>query len=74
MVLVLIKYDPFNSVISWHHLIVWHLAESRRSAIDALLKAAGYLDCAIQEVLPQIPVEVRLNIHDSSSTFNVLLT
>ncbi|KAJ6837138.1 uncharacterized protein M6B38_121355 [Iris pallida] len=35
------------------------LEESRRAAIDVLLKAAGYLDCAISHVLPQIPSEVR---------------
>ncbi|WOL09827.1 hypothetical protein Cni_G18580 [Canna indica] len=34
-------------------------AESRRSSIDVLLKAAGYLDCAIRHVLPQIPPELR---------------
>ncbi|XP_020273452.1 uncharacterized protein LOC109848396 isoform X2 [Asparagus officinalis] len=33
--------------------------ESRRAAIDALLKAAGYLDCATQHVLPQIPSAIR---------------
>ncbi|KAK8946211.1 hypothetical protein KSP40_PGU020465 [Platanthera guangdongensis] len=29
---------------------------SRRRSIDVLLKAAGYLDCAIHNVLPQIPL------------------
>ncbi|OAY76638.1 hypothetical protein ACMD2_19946 [Ananas comosus] len=29
--------------------------ESKRTSVDVFLKAAGYLDCAIQHVLPQIP-------------------
>ncbi|PKA65206.1 hypothetical protein AXF42_Ash013327 [Apostasia shenzhenica] len=33
--------------------------ENRRSAIDILLKAAGYLDCAVQNVLPQFHLEER---------------
>lgn len=33
--------------------------ESRRAAIGVFLKAAGYLDCAISHVLPQIPPGVR---------------
>jgi len=45
-----------------HHLIVCLLTESRRAAIDVLLKAAGYLDCAIRHVLPQIPPEIRSNM------------
>ncbi|KAL1819812.1 hypothetical protein DCAR_0416130 [Daucus carota subsp. sativus] len=36
--------------------------ESRRSSIDIFLKAAGYLDCAIQQVLPQLPPELRRNL------------
>ncbi|KAG0474698.1 hypothetical protein HPP92_014384 [Vanilla planifolia] len=36
--------------------------EGKRSAIDILLKAAGYLDCAIQHVLPQISVEQRKDL------------
>lgn len=35
------------------------LEESRRAAIDALLKAAGYLDCALHHVFPKIPAEIR---------------
>lgn len=33
--------------------------ENRRRSIDVLLKAAGYLDCAIHNVLPQIPLDLR---------------
>ncbi|XP_076920793.1 uncharacterized protein LOC143582020 [Bidens hawaiensis] len=36
--------------------------ESRRSAIDILLKAAGYLDCAIRHILPQLPSEHRRDL------------
>ncbi|KAG5536027.1 hypothetical protein RHGRI_023727 [Rhododendron griersonianum] len=33
--------------------------ESRRTSIDVLLKAAGYLDCAVKQVLPLLPTELR---------------
>lgn len=33
--------------------------ESRRATVDVFLKASGYLDCAIRQVLPQIPTELR---------------
>ncbi|KAK1388089.1 BRO1 domain-containing protein [Heracleum sosnowskyi] len=36
--------------------------ESRRSSIDIFLKAAGYLDCAIQQVLPQLPPDLRRDL------------
>ncbi|KAK4426967.1 hypothetical protein Salat_1465500 [Sesamum alatum] len=36
--------------------------ESRRSSIDVFLKAAGYLDCAVRHVLPQLPDEPRRNL------------
>ncbi|KAG1361221.1 Vacuolar protein-sorting protein BRO1 [Cocos nucifera] len=36
--------------------------EKRRTSIDAFLKAAGYLDCAIRDVLPQIPLESRKDL------------
>ncbi|KAI3725325.1 hypothetical protein L1987_65109 [Smallanthus sonchifolius] len=36
--------------------------ESRRSAIDILLKAAGYLDCAVRHILPQLPSEHRRDL------------
>ncbi|PKA56022.1 hypothetical protein AXF42_Ash014695 [Apostasia shenzhenica] len=36
--------------------------ESRRRSIDVLMKAAGYLDCAIHHVLPQISIEIRRNL------------
>ncbi|EMS68284.1 hypothetical protein TRIUR3_13310 [Triticum urartu] len=35
--------------------------ESRRATVDVFLKAGGYLDCAINQVLPQIPPEKRFN-------------
>jgi hypothetical protein len=33
--------------------------ESRRTSIDIFLKAAGYLDCAVRQVLPLLPAELR---------------
>ncbi|XP_015166008.1 uncharacterized protein [Solanum tuberosum] len=36
--------------------------ESRRSSVDIFLKAAGYLDCAVRNVLPQLPAEQRRNL------------
>ncbi|KAF5803642.1 putative BRO1 domain-containing protein BROX [Helianthus annuus] len=36
--------------------------ESRRSAIDVLLKAAGYLDCAVKHILPQLSPEHRRDL------------
>lgn len=36
--------------------------ESRRASVDVLLKAAGYLDCAVRHVLPQLPDELRRNL------------
>lgn len=36
--------------------------ESRRASIDIFLKAAGYLDFAIQHVLPQFPPELRKDL------------
>ncbi|PKA54012.1 hypothetical protein AXF42_Ash016177 [Apostasia shenzhenica] len=39
-----------------------HAAESRQRSIDVLVKAAGYLDCAIHHVLPQIPLDLRRNL------------
>ncbi|KAK9266655.1 hypothetical protein L1049_001601 [Liquidambar formosana] len=33
--------------------------ESRRASIDIFLKAAGYLDCAVRHVLPQLPADFR---------------
>lgn len=60
----------------WHggvlHLIIWLLAESSRAAIDILLKAAGYLDCAIRHVLPQIPSEIRFDVKCFFPNFDVL--
>ncbi|XP_068639782.1 uncharacterized protein [Aristolochia californica] len=36
--------------------------ESRKTSVDVFLKAAGYLDCAIRHVLPEIPLEVRRDL------------
>ncbi|KAL5195850.1 hypothetical protein HKD37_20G057611 [Glycine soja] len=36
--------------------------ESRRASVDIFLKAAGYLDCAVRHVLPQLPGELRRNL------------
>ncbi|PIA35372.1 hypothetical protein AQUCO_03500037v1 [Aquilegia coerulea] len=36
--------------------------ESRRAAVDVFLKGAGYLDCAVRHVLPQLPIDVRENL------------
>ncbi|KAL3824979.1 hypothetical protein ACJIZ3_021008 [Penstemon smallii] len=36
--------------------------ENRQTSIDVFLKAAGYLDCAIQYVLPQLPQELGRNL------------
>ncbi|XP_054814688.1 uncharacterized protein LOC129315148 [Prosopis cineraria] len=36
--------------------------ESRRASVDIFLKAAGYLDCAVRHVLPQLPAEFRRNL------------
>ncbi|ERN10241.1 hypothetical protein AMTRI_Chr09g12380 [Amborella trichopoda] len=36
--------------------------ESRRNSIDIFLRAAGYLDCAVRQVLPQMPPDVRRDL------------
>ncbi|KAJ0106441.1 hypothetical protein Patl1_19277 [Pistacia atlantica] len=36
--------------------------ESRRASIDIFLKAAGYLDCAVRHVLPQLSSELRRDL------------
>ncbi|KAL0356443.1 UNVERIFIED_CONTAM: hypothetical protein Sradi_4091200 [Sesamum radiatum] len=36
--------------------------KNRRSSVDVFLKAAGYLDCAVRHVLPQLPNELRRNL------------
>ncbi|QCE07723.1 uncharacterized protein LOC114190388 [Vigna unguiculata] len=36
--------------------------ESRRASVDIFLKAAGYLDCAVRHVFPQLPAELRRNL------------
>ncbi|XP_076935624.1 uncharacterized protein LOC143602386 isoform X2 [Bidens hawaiensis] len=42
--------------------MLFDMTENRRSAIDILLKAAGYLDCAVKHVLPQLPSEHRRDL------------
>ncbi|GAV77796.1 BRO1 domain-containing protein [Cephalotus follicularis] len=36
--------------------------ESRKASIDIFLKAAGYLDCAVRHVIPNLPSELRRNL------------
>lgn len=36
--------------------------ESRRASVDIFLKAAGYLDCAVRLVVPQLSTEIRRNL------------
>lgn len=55
------------------------LTENRRASVDVFLKAAGYLDCAVRHVLPQLPAELRFVqilshyiIIISTHSFNVL--
>ncbi|XP_057968856.1 uncharacterized protein LOC131158190 isoform X2 [Malania oleifera] len=36
--------------------------ESRRASIDIFLKAAGYLDCAVRHILPQLPADLRRDL------------
>lgn len=53
-----------DSCMLWISLLIllWCVpfsTESRRSSVDIFLKAAGYLDCAVRHVLPQLPSELR---------------
>ncbi|XP_024019552.1 uncharacterized protein LOC21397140 [Morus notabilis] len=41
---------------------VFWLEKNKRASIDIFLKAAGYLDCAVRHVLPQLPSELRRNL------------
>ncbi|CAM8943893.1 unnamed protein product [Rhodiola kirilowii] len=36
--------------------------ESKRASVDIFLKAAGYLDCAVRDVLPCLPPDIRRNL------------
>uniref|UniRef100_A0A803MUF7 BRO1 domain-containing protein n=1 Tax=Chenopodium quinoa TaxID=63459 RepID=A0A803MUF7_CHEQI len=38
------------------------MAVSRRASVDIFLKAAGYLDCAVRHVFPQLSAEMRRNL------------
>lgn len=55
----------FSAVISFNHVtdslptFLPMEVEHRRGSIDIFLKAAGYLDCAVRYVLPQLPSELR---------------
>lgn len=46
-----------NAAADAYHTKV--LEECKRASIDIFLKAAGYLDFAVQQVLPQLPLELR---------------
>ncbi|XVE49685.1 hypothetical protein DITRI_Ditri01bG0101100 [Diplodiscus trichospermus] len=47
---------PNTSADAYHSKV---LEERKRASIDIFLKAAGYLDFAVQQVLPQLPLELR---------------
>ncbi|CAM8924167.1 unnamed protein product [Rhodiola kirilowii] len=36
--------------------------ESKRASVDIFLKAAGYLNCAVQDVVPCLPPDIRRNL------------
>ncbi|KAJ6707256.1 ENDOSOMAL TARGETING BRO1-LIKE DOMAIN PROTEIN [Salix viminalis] len=50
---------PRTSAAGYHPKVS---EESRRASIDIFLKAAGYLDCAIRNVLPQLPTPLRKDL------------
>ena len=50
----LLVFNPTNEVSVW-----FLVAESRRASVDIFLRAAGYLDCAVRHVLPQLSAELR---------------
>lgn len=57
---ILISVAPTAKVSSSFFLCVCvSVAESRRASVDIFLKAAGYLDCAVRHVLPQMSPELR---------------
>lgn len=59
---ILISVAPTAKVSSSFFLFVCAcvcVAESRRASVDIFLKAAGYLDCAVRHVLPQMSPELR---------------
>lgn len=46
--------------LTLNSLVVVSLSiENRRASIDVFLKAAGYLECAVKNVLPQFSAEQR---------------
>lgn len=45
--------------LTLNSLVVSLIIENRRASIDIFLKAAGYLDCAVKNVLPQFSAEQR---------------
>lgn len=49
------------------------VAEDKRTSIDIFLKAAGYLDCAIHHVLPEIPPETRFKKSQALSNCQSLM-
>lgn len=57
-------FHCLSNCITYHVGFASHLwlnitTESRKASVDVFLKAAGYLDCAIRNVLPQILPELR---------------
>lgn len=46
--------------------------ESRRASIDIFIKAAGYLDCAVRHVHPQLPTELKFVSTENYTDFNFL--
>lgn len=54
----------FSLLLILFHLPPCHMEiENRRGSVDIFLKAAGYLDCAIRHVLPQLSSELRFNVN-----------
>lgn len=41
------------------YMLMGTVSESRRASVDIFLKAAGYLDFAVQHVLPHFPTQLR---------------
>lgn len=56
---ILISVAPTAKVSSSFFFVCVCVAESRRASVDIFLKAAGYLDCAVRHVLPQMSPELR---------------
>lgn len=57
--------------LTLNSLVVSFITENRRASIDIFLKAAGYLDCAVKNVLPQFSAEQRF-VDENFSNVNSL--